>query len=525
MNRLIRVIFLNLLNFFDINKIIIARNNNVKSEFESKAVIAVATGLLYGYIIYRLFIILSPDNKIMILNISFILSTIICFVSSLMTVTPVVLKTDDSDLLFSMPLSVNQVLFAKLFQVYVKNILYTAIVMITGLLAYYSFVKEISDTFVLMYLLMSLVIPFIPLVLSTIIMYMDASCNLKYDKKLYGIIRVLVVLLFILLVMTLFVDVTGSDLNSLIGNVYLKIKNIFPLVVLFNNALVYESALNFVALLFVPSLVLVIFNMILSNKYLDICSKLKGIGKKNKFVYKKSGNYKKHFGLLRKELRYLFGTKIYLKASLGPCLLLTIVFIGALFFINPEEIMGPADKVKYFYNRIPAIIAMMSCFSVPAIASISLEKRNVEILRTLPIRTKTIMFSKWFASVLVGSVFIIINSSVAWYFFDLPKGVALACYLYSLWSLMFVSFTSLFLDYVFVDKSNMSDSEVVKGRILTIVPTIIAIIIGMVPILTILTGVYNKLLIAYCLVMIIFLIIEFVYLTINKKVLEENLYS
>ena len=56
MNRLIRVIFLNLLNFFDINKIIIARNNNVKSEFESKAVIAVATGLLYGYIIYRLFI-------------------------------------------------------------------------------------------------------------------------------------------------------------------------------------------------------------------------------------------------------------------------------------------------------------------------------------------------------------------------------------------------------------------------------------------------------------------------------------
>ncbi len=525
MNRLIKVIFLNLLNMFNINKVIVARENHVKSESESKLVITGIVAILFGYIFYLILTVLNVDNKMMILNLAFLLSTFICVITSLFSITSQVLKGEDSDLLLSMPLTVNQVLFSKLFQIYLKNLMYTAIIMISAIIAYGSYFDSLSDLFVLMFILFVIIIPFIPIVISTILCYFDSLFTLNLDKKLYKLARTLLVILIIMLFIIVFEGVGRGSADQFVTGVYSRFKYIYPLVVLFNKALGSENMLCFVGLLFIPSIILLIFNMVLSNSYMSICSRLKGIGKKEKFEYKKKHNLSKIGGLVRKELTYIFNNKGYLKSSVLSCMLLSILFLAAMFIIDPVKIMGTGDDLKIFNARMPSFVAMLCCIAVPSVSCMSLEQKNVQMLRTFPIKTRSIIFAKWLASVVIGSVFVLINGTIAWIAFKPVIGVVICSYLFPLASLMFVSFTGVFLDYVYVDKTSLTEKEILGGRLITMFPIILAVVIGIVPMFSLLGGVYYKTLLSYVLAMVILVIMEIIYMIVKKKRLEENLYS
>jgi len=525
MNRLIKVIFLHLLKMFNINKIIVARENKVKSESESKLVLTAIIAIILGYIYYLVLKMINTSNQIMILNLSFLLSSFLCIISSLFSITSQVLRGEDSDLLLSMPLTVNQVLFSKLFQIYLKNLLYSIIIMLSGILAYGSYFDGLSDMFILMYILFTIVIPFIPIVLSTIVCYIDSTCTLTLNKRLYGLAKILFIILIVLLIIILFEGIGKTPINMILDEIYRRLKYVYPLVILFNKALSKENILLFVILLAIPTIVLVMFNMVLSNSYMSICSKLKGVDKKGKFEYESKFRLNKIGGLVRKEMCYLFGNKGYLKSSVLSCVILSIGLLIAMFVLDTKKIMGTGEYLKIFNARMPSFLAMLCCISVPSISSLSLEQSNRQMLRTFPVKTKDILFSKWLTSVLIGSVFVIINGTIAWIGFKPALGVVLCAYLFPLASLMFVSFTGLFLDYVFVDKTSLTVQEILGGRIISMAPMIISVVIGIVPLFTLLVSTYYKILLAYLLVMVIITIIEVIYMLVKKNVLEDNLYS
>lgn len=525
MNRLIKVIYVNILNLFDINKIVVAKQDGVKSSLETKTVITGLVGLLYGYIVYRFFTSFELENKMMILNITFLVSTIVCFVSCLLSITSVVLKGNDNDLLFSMPLSVQQVLFSKLFHIYLKNILFVGLFMISGILSYGYYVHEISDTFILMYLLICFVIPFIPMIISTIVCYISAYYKLRWNRVFYTICKTVIVVCFLLLLIVYFRNISTGSIDIIVSAIYKKFKYLYPLVILFHNCLAKENVLLFVLILFIPGLLLFLFNIMLSNRYLDICSKLQGVGKRKAFIYHKSGNYGRIKGFVRKELCNLLANKSYLRLTLGTCLLFTIAFFVVTFIIEPSSIMGAGDQLKVFNARMPSVLAMFACFNVTTIVSISLERNNLQILRTLPLRASEVLFSKWLVGVLCGSVFVIVNGIIAWVYFKPAMGVVLFSFIYPLFSLMFCSFTALLLDYRFVSKNSINDSDILKGKMINIVPNVIAIVIGVVPLFLILYAPYYRTLASYMLIMFILFIMEIIYLFINRKRLEENLYS
>ena len=90
---------------------------------------------------------------------------------------------------------------------------------------------------------------------------------------------------------------------------------------------------------------------------------------------------------------------------------------------------------------------------------------------------------------------------------------------------MFICFTGLFLDYRFVSKNSVNDNDIIKGRLINIIPSVLAIIVGVVPLLIGLYAPYHKTLASYMLIMFIVFIMEIIYILINKKKLEKNLYS
>ena len=171
MNKFFRLIYINLLSLFDINKIAIAKKDGVKSNLENKNII---TGFLLGayiFIVYSIFSLFKLNNCFLLFNLAYLAGSLFCLVMNVFVIEPLIFKNEDNDILFSLPLTRQQILFSKLFNVYLKNIFAVAVLMISAGIVFYNSGTSITDTQVLMIIISSILIPVIPMIIATVIAY------------------------------------------------------------------------------------------------------------------------------------------------------------------------------------------------------------------------------------------------------------------------------------------------------------------------------------------------------------------
>mgnify|MGYP003289636336 FL=1 len=524
MNKLFKLIYVNLLNLFDINKIIIARNDGVKSNLEKRTIITGLMSIVYAVIIYAVISSLKITNQFLILSMGFFISTLICFFINLFTIEPVIFKNEDNDILFSLPVTRHQILFSKLFNVYLTNMFYVIVIMMSCLLSYYFNIKELTDTQVLMYVLIMFIVPFIPMVLATIVAYINDYFKLKNNNNLkYKFIKYILIMFVVIGIFMIFKNINTETFSNALEDINSKLIFLYPLVNMVYIAVKSENLLCFALVIGISILAMYIYTLIISNNYLRVCSMLKGIRKKEIFKYKKYNNYGRLFGLFRKELVYLFNNKGYFFNSFGVPIIGTIILFIVLNLIDLNKLNSIEYIDIYISMYVPAILGALISLGCSTISSMSLEKENIQIIRTLPVGIGKILFSKWLVNVVIGSVLVIINAFISIYYLKLGLWDILFVFLVPLFSLMFVSLTGLLLDYRFIEKNENNDSVIMKQRLITLVPTFIAIVMG---ISIMLFPVFIDVRIAmgsYLVTFIVFSIIEIVYLFLKRKTLLRNL--
>lgn len=520
MNKLIKLIYVNILSLFNINQIFIAREEGVKSNFETKAIIMGIILLFFGYLIYNLFDKISLTYNYLLLSVGFLISTLICFIINITSIEPIIFKNNDTDLLFSMPITRQQILFSKLFSIYIKNLIGVFIVMISFLVLYISKVGEISDTFLLIYLITSLTIPFIPMVASSIITYCDDYLKTKYNNNItYKITKSslvgIVLIIFVILILT-----NGS---SNIETIIAKVNGFYLFSYLFTYSLVNENIIAFIASVGIPILLLYLFYEVISNNYLRICSILKGVKKKIEFKYRKAYNMKSTLGVFRKEIISLFQNKVYLTSSYAPL----IGFSFTLFIILKNVDFTQFSDIKffdlYFNTYLPPILATLVTFSNSSISAMSLEKENLKMLTTMPIKFEKIFLGKLLVNISIGTIFVLINGLITIFLLNLKKIEILLCFLLPEIALIFVSATSLLLDTIFIEKTQSDDNTIIKQRLINLVPMCLSILIGILPILLPLTDRYYFTLGSYIMAMLFILFIEYITFKLKRKSLIEKI--
>ena len=67
MNKLFKLIYVNLLSLFDINKIIIAREDGVKSNLEKRTILVALINVVYAYFLYVILNKLNISDKSILL--------------------------------------------------------------------------------------------------------------------------------------------------------------------------------------------------------------------------------------------------------------------------------------------------------------------------------------------------------------------------------------------------------------------------------------------------------------------------
>ena len=518
MIKFFKLVYINILSFFDINKILVAKDNGVKN-IEYKTVFSVILYLLFGYIMYYLLTTINISNKFNILVIGYMISTLFCFFSDLFIVESVIFKNSDNDLLFSLPVSSKLVIASKLFNVYIKNLLVVGILMISCVIAYMKF-GSISETMGIILLINSLLIPCIPIVISSIFVYLFSLLKYKLNNNLlYGLCKFVGLMIVYLVLLLIF-----KSVNLNISKLFSYLIYVYPMNYLFIKSTCDFDVFCFISLVFISIMFIYVYSLIINQKFYKISSMNNGLKKKKAFVYKSSIKLSKVFSLVKKEVLLLFNNKSYLGNSFSLGFLTSVLLLIVLSIIDIDSLYNIEHFEVYFNLYVPTFLAMFAAFNVSTISSMSLEKDNMGLVGSLPISMGKIIFSKWLCNVLIGSIFIIFNDIVLYSYFKYDAFMVSINIVLPLLALMFNSLLGITLDCTFIDKKEKDNNVIIKQRFITLIPSIVAVLIGLVPFLEPVFLKYRVVLLTYGFIYLLFMITCIVYLIVFRKSLKKKLF-
>lgn len=514
MIKLIKLIYINILNVLDLNKIIVARKNGVKSGSEVKSSFLIAIFIICAYFVYliqkRLLIVLNVKSDLLIVN--FVLSFIISFIIALKTMGENLFKEEDNDFLLSLPLTIKEYLISKIFKVYIKVFVYEFIINVIGLLVLGSKIA-ITEYLVLVMLIFSLFIPLIPVVLSSVISYwvLIFKKNKSIYKNVYWLLPLLLIFLGIVYIF--------NNMNYI--DVVFILKRIFLLPFLYEIAVVNNNVLG---LLIYIAITIVLFRVVLdwlSKKYMAISLKIKVIPDNGNFVFKRRKCFNR-FGLVRKDFLLINNCKLYKNSTFIYNVLFSIVFFIILFVLKKYSFLEQINSSYYFKLFLPVVIAFGSSLGISTIYCISFEKKNIQMLLSMPISFKKILFDKELVDIISGSLFIIINMIITRLFIVMNMKIVLLTLCLSLGYLLVNSLFSLILDCLFVSPANLTDSYIFKERFLTIVPLLVGLGLFLLPLVFPIYKSYVVILLTILLIIIIVILAELLFiLFFYKKLLKK----
>lgn len=368
-----------------------------------------------GYLMYMiwnlsnsLFEKLSPLNLSYLLLSLFVLSiSIMTFIEGIYKSGPLVFNCKDDQLLLSLPIKRSTVLFVRIFKFYLFELLFNSLFLLPIMVSYISWDSNLSWTYFLTSFIMLLLLPIIPIVLSCILGFITSSLSSKFKYKNAAQIIISMGVLVGVLALSFNMDgileyiiKNSSNINELVtkiyypAGIYAKLVNDFNIVDLLIFVMVHVG-------------VFAISIVILSKFYFKINTRLKSVSSTSKRVNIDSLTIKSKSvtrSLVKKEMSTFFKTPVFIiNAGFSLVLFLIAVIVIALKHdtIMPLLIaqLSVLDlKEEIIMNNIPIIILILISFAsyMTSITNsiISLEGRNITILKSLPIKTKTILMGK-----------------------------------------------------------------------------------------------------------------------------------
>ncbi len=322
----------------------------------------------------------------------------------------------DNAMLLAMPVRPGQLLFARLFGVYAMGFLYELLVMIPTLIVYFVSAKP-GFAGVIFPILITLVLSVLILVLSTVLGFVVALVSVKTRHK--SLLTVVLSLAFIAAYYYLY----GKGMQ-LLENIALAPQGAAEFV---RDSLypVYQmgvaAAGDGSAFLIFTAIVLAAFGVVylaLTKSYLWIATMNKGETKK---VYRERALKKSSAdsALLRKEAkRFLSSPSYMLNCGLGIVIMVAAAVAalikGDVLAVIMYGIFGSAE------GAVPlvacAMLCLISCMNDITAPSVSLEGKNLWLVRAFPVSTWQVLWAKLrlhLLLTLIPMLFLVVSVEIA----------------------------------------------------------------------------------------------------------------
>lgn len=342
-----------------------------------------------------------------------VFSVLLMFITSIYKVKGILFGFKDYDLIMSLPVKNSYIVISRLFLIYIYNMAFSIIISIPGMIAY-GFLAKPNVGFYIINTLLILIIPLVPIVLSSFVGLIIAilSEKFKYSNFVSMIISIGFVSIFIFASST--IGDSTEKVFEIASSVVNSIYKVYPLARFYNLGVVEGSIVNLLLYILSSAGIFLLFTYILGKNFKKVNTLMSSKYTKGNYRLKRSKTRSPLGALYQKEIKRYFSSSVYVLNTSICVILMTIASIS-LIFIKPEELLTLLDMpgmVDYIGLVAPFGIALCIGMAYTSICSISLEGNNLWILKISPLDTKTIFNSKILVNLTITVPAIIINGVI-----------------------------------------------------------------------------------------------------------------
>ena len=464
----------------------------------------------------------SPMNlQYIILSLAIFSISIMTFIEGIYKAGPLIFNCRDDQLLLSLPIKRRTVLFVRILKFYIFELLFNSMFLLPFMAAYIRWGTNIGWDYFLTCFIMLLLLPIIPIVLSCVVGVFTSSLSSRFKYK--NASQIIISMIFLVGIFFISFNMDGvfnyivkhaNSMNDIIIKIYYPAGIFAKLITKFN-------ILDLIIFILINIAIFLLSIFILSKFYFKINSRLKSVtttnNKSNKVLIIKSNS--QITSLVKKEMNTFFKIPVFIiNAGFALVLfILTVIIISfkfdSMISLLLSEDMGLGLTKELIMNKLPIfifILISLSSFMTSITSSvISLEGKNISILKSLPIKVKTILLSKVLAALVITTPVLLIGDIILFIRFKIGIIESLLLLILSVTIPMVSHFIGIIVNLKYPKFDWESSTEVVKQS----TSSFIAVMLGM--LLAILTIVIVVHIIESVSTIMILLIANIIYLILD----------
>lgn len=423
-----------------------------------------------------------------VLTYGFLISAIFSIFTMVYELPSLFYKSKDYEMLASLPIKSFVVVSAKFISGFVTTFFYSLIFTLPTIVVYFMYVPVTA---------MGVIFAIFSLVFSSMFVMFVSSVlgfivNLITSKmKHKTVFTTIFMFLFLALVMGLSMASGMGSIANMFGDgeAPLWLKIVFPYIYFIQMAIDGANAVYFIYFILINLAYLLLAIAVVSGTYKKINSNLlttRTRVSKKPLTFKKSSVGK---ALFKKETRSFFGSTVWsLNTIVGPIMVIIIaVVFGA---ISDSSVSSPeltSEEVlvlqNIFKGMFLVISAMFSGMVVTTCVSISMEGKNIQILKQLPVSFKQVATSKILFSVIIEYPAVAVANIIYLCFVPFDIFYTLLLFIVPLVSILAFSVLGLVINLRFPKLEWRSETEAVKQSMSLFVSMFSDLFIGAIPLI------------------------------------------
>ncbi|MDU2592515.1 MAG: ABC transporter permease, partial [Paeniclostridium sordellii] len=338
----------------------------------------------------------------------------------------------------------------------------SAFILIPGIVF---FIKvDTSLLYIPFLIILTLATPIIPILVSSLIAFLITNVSSRSKKN--NFVSIILNLVLVAVVMLLSFNLQNIIMNLVqnSSSIIEVTKKIYPPAYYFVDALKNINIISLLIFLLISILPTALFIFVFADNFNKINSKLSETYKANNYKFKELKTSKSVIALLRKEVnRYLSSTIYVINSSIGMILLpifaIAIVYVGYDKIAQLLEMSVVVDMMKI---QIIGLIAFCIIMTNTSCVSISLEGKNLWILKSSPIDEMEIFKSKILLNILLTIPISVISFLVIAIKLNFELKTIVVVILSIVLLSIFIAILGLFINLLYPKLEFTSDVQVVK---------------------------------------------------------------
>ncbi|MDF2906239.1 MAG: putative rane protein [Herbinix sp.] len=326
---------------------------------------------------------------------------IILLVTTILQVKGTIFGFKDYDMVMALPISTGGIVASRLIILYSINMIFVTMLMLPMLLAY-GMLAQPPILFYAFGIVAMLFVPLVPIVIASIIGTVIAYVASKFRRNNLLSIILIMGFLAVFMAMSFSIEDNGEKLVDMSRTLTAQVYDLYPLAKLYTMAVVEQDVLSFGLFLGVSALAFIAYTILVKAIFKKMNTAIMTGSARSNYKLGRLKTASPMKALYRKELKRYFSSTLYVTNTAFGIVMLTLASV-ALFFVEPQKLLGEEMPVNMIAGIGPAIISFCVMMCCTTMSSISLEGKNLWIIKSMPVEPKTVYLAKIYVNLTVLS--------------------------------------------------------------------------------------------------------------------------